>query len=288
MQIPRAGQIRALIARAINKTLGRFNYVVEKLPERDVRDDRPAPTDEVIAGPWISHVLQMVNRNYRPQVLHYHRREIEDERLKYIAYFLDVRDLRILEIGPLEGYHSVVLEKMGVRENLAIEGRADNLRKCQRIKEKFQLVHTQFLQYDLERLYRGEDIPSFNGPFDLVFCLGVLYHLPDPGRGLEWMRSQSNTLFLGTNYVARNRGLLSVAARERNSIYYTYLGKSYRGQEFAEGGIACPGAGMSPTSVQLYEDDLIRLIQDVGYSRTWVLGKDIHNHVDHITILAEA
>jgi hypothetical protein len=72
------------------------------------------------------------------------------------------------------------------------------------------------------------------------------------------------------------------------SITYSYGGKSYRGQEWPEGGIACPIAGMSPTSVQLYEYDLLRLIQDVGYSRTWVLGKDIQNHTDHITLLAEA
>ena len=161
MPIPRAWQtralinrIRALINRTINKTLGRFNYAIRKLPERDDSDDILARTDEVIAGPWFSHVLQMANRYCHPRVLHYHRGEIEDERLKYITYFLDVRDQRILEIGPFEGYHSVVLEKMGVRENIAIESRADNLSKCQRIKEKYHLNHTQFLQYDLERLYR--------------------------------------------------------------------------------------------------------------------------------------
>ena len=280
MPIPRVWQMRALINRTINKTLGRFNYTIRKLPEHDDSDDSLARIDEVIGGPWFSHVLQMANRYCHPKVLHYHRGEIEDERLKYIAYFLDVRDQRILEIGPFEGYHSVVLEKMGVRENIAIESRADNLSKCQRIKEKYHLNHTQFLQYDLERLYRGEEIPSFSGPFDLVFCLGVLYHLPDPGRGLEWMRSQSSTLFVGTHYATpRNR---------MKSITYSYGGKSYRGQERPEPGIACPIAGMSPTSLWLYEDDLLRLIHDVGYSRIWVLGKDIQNHTDHITLLAEA
>ena len=73
-------------------------------------------------------------------------------RLKYIASFLDVRDQRIMEIGPLEAYYSILFEKMGVRENIAIESRTDNLGKCQRIKEKFKLNRTQFLQYDLERL----------------------------------------------------------------------------------------------------------------------------------------
>ena len=132
----------------IKKTLARFGYAIRRLPERDDSDDSPAPTDEVTAGPWFSHALQMGNRYYRPKVLHYHRGEIEDERLKYIAYFLHVRDQRILEIGPFEGYHSVVLEKMGVRENISIESRAENLRKCQRIKEKYHLNHTQFLQYE--------------------------------------------------------------------------------------------------------------------------------------------
>jgi len=82
--------------------------------------------------------------------------------------------VRTLEIGPLEGHHSVLLEKMGVRENVAIESRDDNLRKCLRIKEKYRLDHTTFLQQDLERLYSGQEKPQFNGPFDLVFCLGVL------------------------------------------------------------------------------------------------------------------
>jgi hypothetical protein len=264
----------------IKKTLARHNYAIRRLPERDDSDNSPAPTDEVITGPWFSHVLQMANRYFRPVALHYNRGEIEDERLKYIAYFLDVRDQRILEIGPFEGYHSVVLEKMGVRENIAIESRADNLSKCQRVKEKYHLNHTQFLQYDLECLYKGEEIPSFSGPFDLVFCLGVLYHLPDPGRGLEWMRAQSSTLFVGTHYATPRKRM--------KNITYSYGGKSYRGQELTEGGIADPVSGMSPTSLWLYEDDLLRLLQDVGYSRTWVLGKDVQNHTDHITLLAEA
>jgi hypothetical protein len=267
--ISRASRMRTLVNGAINKTLAKIGYKIQKLPERDEGDNDPGPTDEVI---------RMANRHHRPQVLRYHG-DFEDKRLKYITDFLDVRDKRILEIGPFLGYHSVLLEKMGVRENIAIESRTDNLCKCQRVKEQFQLDHTQFLQYDLERLYKGEDTPKFNAPFDLVFCLGVLYHLPDPGRGLEWMLSQSGTLFLGTHYVRRSA---------TKAIAYRYRGKSYRGQQRTEGGIADPISGMSPTSVWLYEDDLLRLVQDVGYSRIWVLGKDIQNRRDHVTILAEA
>ena len=222
----------------------------------------------------------MANRDYRPSILRYHRTIYgEDERLKYIAYFLDVRDQRVLEIGPLEGHHSVILEKMGVRENIAVESRADNLKKCRRIKEKYHLDHTQFLQYDLESLYKGECVPAFTGSFDLVFCLGVLYHVPDPGRALAWMRSQSNTLFLGTNYIEGNSS---------QAKGYSHGGKSYQADEWIEGGIDDPISGMSPISTMLCEKDLLFLMQDVGYSRISVLGKDLQNNAPHITVLAEA
>ena len=261
----------------IKKLLNLLGYEIRRLSPQL---DNPAPADEVLPGPWLSGVLQMANRHYRPSILRYHRTSFgDDQRLKYIAYFLDVRDQRVLEIGPLEGHHSVILEKMGVRENIAIESRATNLQKCLRTKEKYHLDHTQFLQFDLEALYKGQQTLPAMGSVDLVFCLGVLYHLPDPGRALAWMRSQASTLFLGTHYVDE---------KSRKPGLYSYRGKSYRVQEWAEGGIDDPISGMSPVSTVLYEQDLLRLIRDAGYSRISVLGRDWQNKVHHITLLAEA
>jgi hypothetical protein len=235
--------------------------------------------DEVIRGPWIYHVLHMANQHYKPHTLRYHRtKHGEDTRIKYITHFLDLRGLRVLEIGPLEGHHSVLLEKMGVRENVAIESRNDNLQKCQRVKEKYRLDRTTFLQHDLERLYSGQEKPQFDGPFDLVFCLGVLYHVPEPAKALEWFRSQANTLFLGTHYPEPD---------QPSDATYSYNGKSYRVMQWREGGLAQPLSGMSPVSLWPYEADLVAMIRDVGYSKLSVLGKDLQNGIPHITILAE-
>jgi hypothetical protein len=167
------------------------------------KEDTEPPQDELLRDEhWIYHVLQMANKHYQPAKMQYHRTPYgDDTRLKYMTYFLDVRDQRVLEIGPLEGHHSVILEKMGIRENIAVEARQDNLRKCSRIKEKYRLDRTTFLQHDLERLYRGQERPRFAGPFDLVFCLGLLYHVSEPAKALEWFRSQAPTLFLGTQYI---------------------------------------------------------------------------------------
>ncbi len=240
--------------------------------------DGEPPEDESIRGPWIYHVLQMANQHYQPRTLRYHRTKYgEDTRIKYIAYFLDLRGLRTLEIGPLEGHHSVLLEKMGVRENVAIESRDDNLKKCLHIKEKYGLSRTTFLKHDLEQLYRGREKPQFNGSFDLVFCLGVLYHVPEPGEALAWFRSQANTLFLGTHYPELD---------QPSDATYCYNGKSYRVMEAPENDLEAI-RGMSPVSLWPYEADLIAMIGDVGYSRVSVLGKDLQNGVPHVTILAE-
>jgi hypothetical protein len=188
-------------------------------------------------------------------------------------------DQRVLEIGPLEGHHSIILEKMGVRENIALESRADNLRKCNRIKDKYRLDRTRFLQHDLERLYRGEEQEQFSGQFDLVFCLGVLYHVPEPGPALEWFRSQSPTLFLGAHYPENGEGEAEI---------YSHRGQQYRCRLFTEGGISDPIMGMSPKSVWPFEPDLLALIRDCGYRTIHVLGRDLQNGTAHITLLAQA
>jgi hypothetical protein len=192
------------------------------------KPDTEPPRDEILCNErWVYHALQMANRSYQPEKMEYHRTvHGDDTRIKYMTYFLDVRDQRVLEIGPLEGHHSIILEKMGVRENIALESRVDNLRKCNRIKDKYRLDRTRFLEHDLERLYRGEEQPQFSGQFDLVFCLGVLYHVPEPGRALEWFRSQSPTLFLGTHYPEDSEGEAEI---------YSHRARQYRCRYFAEG-----------------------------------------------------
>jgi hypothetical protein len=265
-----------MVKSLIKRGLATLGYEIRKVAPLNSPD---LPVDELLPVQWHTEALQMSNRHFRPAKLQYRPTMYGlDKRLKYMSYFLDVRDQRILEIGPLEGHHSIILEKMGIRQNIAIEARIENLEKCARIKQKYHLERTEFIQYDLEKLYKGEVTPNFEGSFDLVFCLGVLYHLPDPGRGLEWMRSQGTTLFLGTHYSSGNV----------TCVNYVYKGKNYKASQASEGGISHPLSGMSPVSIHLYEDDLLRLIHDAGYSTVSVLGKDLQNNAPHITVLAEA
>jgi hypothetical protein len=280
--------IKTLAKRAVRSV----GFEVHRITEQPwPQPDTEPPQDEILHDQrWLYHASQMANRHYTPAKMQYRRTALgEDARIKYMAYFLDVRDQRVLEIGPWEGHHSIILEKMGVRENVSIEARLENLRKCNRIKEKYHLDRTTFLQHDLERLYRGEERSSFERGFDLVFCLGVLYHVPEPGKALEWFRSQSSTLFLGTHFVTSG---------DRET--YTHNGREYGCQHRVEGGhFDETGAwqpvggelselsGTSSFNVHLFEDDLLALLRDCGYGKIHVLGRDLM-YGPHITILAMA
>ena len=94
----------------------------QPLTAKWIKDSEPEPNvDEVIKEGWVSNVLHMANKNYTPPNLSYLRtQDGEDYRIKYVAYSLDLRDQRVLEMGPFEGRHSVLIEKMGARENIAI------------------------------------------------------------------------------------------------------------------------------------------------------------------------
>lgn len=136
-----------MLKRAVKGALRKLGYELKNIsgiPE----DEVPAwtispgtlPEDDVVPGLWVSSAIEMVTNAHRPAQNRYHRRVFgEDYRIKYVASFLDVRGLRVLELGPQEGYWSVLLEKMGVRENISVELRSENIQKCRRIKELHRL-----------------------------------------------------------------------------------------------------------------------------------------------------
>jgi tetratricopeptide (TPR) repeat protein len=237
---------------------------------------------------WLYHAPQMASQAYRPPRLAYEPGEYgDDERLKYILYFLDVRGWRVLEIGPQEGHHSLILDKMGVRALVGVEARLENVNKCNLMKERHHLDNTIFVQQNLEHLYEGREAPKFAGPFDLVFCCGVLYHLPNPAMCLEWFRTQAKTLFLATAYYEPKEPAMFPTGEYRyQPLTLRHRGKTFYGMGFEEA-VQHLGSAMSPLSFWATDAQLLEMLADAGYATVSVLGKDIQNDKPHITILAE-
>jgi tRNA (mo5U34)-methyltransferase len=83
----------------------------------------------------------------------------------------DMRGLRVLDIGTYDGLFAFEAEKRGA-EVVAIDIHPDDCRcfaLAHRLRES-RVVYHQMSVYDL-------DHEKLGGPFDLVFCLGVYYHL---------------------------------------------------------------------------------------------------------------
>ncbi len=92
------------------------------------------------------------------------------------------RARRILELGSLEGAHTVQLAaRPGVEEVVAIEGRAANIRKAELVTRLLEVRNVRYVEANLETT----DLLAQFGRFDAIFCSGLLYHLPEPWKLIE-------------------------------------------------------------------------------------------------------
>ncbi len=224
----------------------------------------------------------IANRHHRPARLSYHAQpDTEDRRWKYILYFLDLRGWRILELGPRTGHNTILLGKLGAREIVGVEGRPANVAICEQTRRLYRLPAVYHLA-DVELLAAGSQEPTWEGAFDLVVSMGLLYHLADPAPVLAWSRRWAPRLFLCTHYYERR-------ARGHYRRPAFSLGR-YMGEQvvvFREHGLDDPHGGLRPTSIWLSEDQLVRLLREAGFGRVEVLGREMMFGHPHIALLAE-
>lgn len=82
--------------------------------------------------------------------------------------------VRVLDLACLEGMVSVELARRGARV-LGIEARAANVARAKFAKDALELSNLEIAQDDVRNLSRAK-----YGSFEIVLCLGILYHLPAP------------------------------------------------------------------------------------------------------------
>ncbi len=110
-----------------------------------------------------------------------------------------VKGEKVLELGPLEGGHSYMLQQMGAREIIAVEANTRAFLKCLCIKEIFKLDKTHFLLGDFMPY-----LAQTNQRFQVVFASGVLYHMLEPLELLKHIARVSEKVFLWTHYYDRD------------------------------------------------------------------------------------
>ncbi|MFB2936403.1 class I SAM-dependent methyltransferase [Aerosakkonemataceae cyanobacterium BLCC-F154] len=127
--------------------------------------------------------------------------------------------LRVLDLACLEGLYGIELALQGA-EVVGIEGRNANIAKANFAKDVLGLNNIQFVQDDVRNLSKAK-----YGSFDVVLCLGILYHLdlPDVFYFMETVAEVCENLAIADTHVSMNA-----------EKCYLYKDQKYWGSSYVE------------------------------------------------------
>lgn len=122
----------------------------------------------------------------------------EDERLRDFLDREGVGGMDVLELGPLEGGHSYMLEQAGAKSVLAIEANTRAYLKCLVVKEILGLEKVRFLLGDIYEFMESDETL-----YDVAIAYGIMYHLRDPQKMFQLLSSRVKSggrVLLWTHY----------------------------------------------------------------------------------------
>lgn len=190
-----------------------------------------------------------------------------DDRVRWFAESVGgVQGKSVLELGPLEGGHSYMLDRLGASSIVAIESNTRAFLKCLIVKELLGLERVHFLFGDfLEYLRTREDT------FDLCMASGVLYHMQNPAELVALIgRCCTGHLCLWTHYfdakiIASNPQLAPKFTENSSQDFEGFRHTLYR-QEY-RAALNWPGfcGGSAPTSHWMTRDDIFRCLRHFGF-----------------------
>lgn len=194
----------------------------------------------------------------------------EDTRIRWLLNEIGgVRDMEVLELGPLEGGHSWMLEQAGAARVVAVEGNKAGFLKCLLVQRLLGMPRVEFVLGDFDRVLGLRE-----RRYDLLVASGVLYHLADPLRTLQGMMRTSDRLFIWSHFAdadtmpigdRRRRpmtGEVRIAEHEGDRL--TYHVRSYLGTHRI--GAFC--GGRESAAVWMESAEVIALLERHGYHVT--------------------
>lgn len=237
---------------------------------------RDAPSDQnvldLFRGEWSSRMPPGRGLHAEPG----HADLFADDRLNWAEGVIGpFAGLDVLELGPLEGAHAVMLEGFGAASVTAIEANPRAFLKCLCVKELFGLTRTRFKL--------GSFLPYLEaaGPADAIVACGVLYHMAEPLRLLDLVTARTDRVFLWTHVHEAER-IAGRADRALFSAPRALDGTGYRGVRrlYPEAALSWQGfsGGADAYAVWLERDSLLAYLRDRGFSVT--VGFDEPGHVN--------
>jgi ubiquinone/menaquinone biosynthesis C-methylase UbiE len=110
------------------------------------------------------------------------------KRILDAAFPGDKRQVRIADLGCLEGGYTVEFARLGLR-SLGIDVRETNIEACRYVQSKVNLPNLDFVRDDVWNI-------AAHGNFDAVFCCGLFYHLDKPREFLNVLSKVTKRLLI--------------------------------------------------------------------------------------------
>lgn len=204
----------------------------------------------------------------------------EDSRIKWaIEKVGGVSGRRVLELGPMEGGHTYMLEQAGAASVIAIEASSRAYLKCLVSKEVTGLRRASFVLGDFEEYLRGAA-----ERFDAVIACGVLYHLKDPVEMIHNLARFTDRVYIWTQYYIPERiaAIPHMKNRFPGNNPAEHAGFRYTAHRYEYGDFLDTtrfAGGSDEYSHWLSRDDLLGALRHAGFSDIEV-GEDDMEHVN--------
>ncbi|TSC90966.1 MAG: methyltransferase [Parcubacteria group bacterium Licking1014_17] len=186
-------------------------------------------------------------------------------------------ELEILDLGSYEGQVGIEFARQNAKRVVCIEGREGNVVKANFAKEVLNLKNLELFQDDVMNLSVGK-----YGSFDVVLCLGILYHLPVTDV-FRFMKNVYET--------AKDIAIVDTHFAMADEMQVEHKGNIYHGRLFDE----TPDSHSPQSSLAggdsfwLNRASLLNLIRDTGFDSLYVVpypGKTWRGADDRITVVA--
>jgi Protein of unknown function (DUF1698) len=235
----------------------------------------PSPKNaiEIFAGQWASKFPPPFDNLTNGAA-----RLFEDSRVEWaISKVGGVAKKRILELGPLEGGHTFMLDRAGAAEVLAIESNTRAYLKCLVAKELLGMPSARFTCGNFE-VY----LDQTSDRFDLVFASGVLYHMVKPVELIAKIAAITDAVFLWTHFY--DERFLSANPRTAHRIvdptpseFQGYRHELHRHEYGAA--LASPGfcGGSRPHAYWMTRQGILDALRHFGFSSI----ETSHEQPDH-------
>lgn len=221
---------------------------------------RFAPSDQaafdMFSGSWSSAIPGVETNGSFPAT--------QDNRLTWMLEEVgSLEGRKVLELGPLEGGHSYLMEQAGA-EVTAIEANYGAFLRCLVVKNHLDMR----AKFQLGDFLKAE----FDERFDLVLACGVLYHMTDPVGMLRKFCGMSDRIFIWTHYFDPD-----VSKWHRNARLARHLGKwNHRKVKTQD---------VDGVTVRTVQQNYLRILDWVGFCggtekhSNWMFREDMLNVV---------